>query len=285
VVLNGGPGAPPTYEFTASVTVEYQLCFKCHSGFTTLLSNPTGLPKSQYALDKGIEFNPNNASYHPVEKAGTNGTDAMAASLEGTSPYKQWNFSTTSTIRCLNCHGDPSRFDATLPRGGADPTLKAGVDIAPHTSVNRGILIQPYKDRILNQGGSGPASAYSEGNFALCFVCHAEAPFVDDSGEERGDTNFRYHGLHVSGDDLRAKGDGGTSIDTLGDGQGLATCSECHFRIHSTTFAVDGQTNPARLVNFAPNVGSATWRMKTPGVVDSGSCAITCHGEEHSEDY
>ena len=61
-VLNGAPGsvpAPADYTFLDGVikpiTREYQLCFKCHSGFTTLTSN-AGLKPSQYALDKALEL-------------------------------------------------------------------------------------------------------------------------------------------------------------------------------------------------------------------------------------
>jgi predicted CXXCH cytochrome family protein len=280
-VVNGAAGTAPTYTFLDGVpkadlgvypvTREYQLCFKCHSGFTTLTSN-TGLKPSQYALDKGVEFNPANPSFHPVEAAGKNTTPKMDESLAGTSPYKLWNFTSGSTIRCLNCHasGTPA----------ATPPPAAGASLAPHTSSNRGILLENYKDRVLTTA----SAAYSAGDFALCFVCHAEEPFRNETANK---TNFSLHGRHLTG--LEGLGSGGTDIDKAGDGQGNAICAECHFRIHSTTNKVEPQTvDGSRLVNFAPNVKPksatipVTW---TKGATGGGSCSLTCHGYSHTRSY
>ena len=130
--MNGAAGAAPAYTFLDGArdraTLEYQLCFKCHSGSTVLPSN-AGFTPSLYALDKAIEFNPANASYHPIEAAGTNQTPQMAASLAGSSPFKQWNFSTTSTIRCLDCHASSDRFDPSAPQAGVDQ-VEAGAEPA-----------------------------------------------------------------------------------------------------------------------------------------------------------
>jgi hypothetical protein len=266
----------PTYALESSTALEFQLCLKCHSGYTQQPSN-AGLPPSRFALDKGVEFDPANLSYHPVAAAGTNDTPAMSASLSGLSPYKLWSFTPDSTIRCVNCHADS--------RVLAEPTpVPADANLPVHASANRGILVAGYKDRQLK----GPIEAYAAADFALCYVCHAEAPFRDVTGDERLDTNFRYHGIHVSGDNLLDHGSPGTDIDTASDGGGLATCAECHFRIHSTSFAVNGQPAGSRLVNFAPNVtaptgGSITWRQKS--ATQTGTCAVKCHAQPHADDY
>jgi len=278
-VVNGAAGSSPIYKLLSGVdtnvvpanlvTREYQLCFKCHSGYTTLTSN-TGLSPSQYALDKGVELNPANPSFHPVEAAGTNDTTKMAASLAGTSPYKLWNFTIGSTIRCLNCHASGTTPDTT-----PTPLPQPGSALAPHTSSNRGILLKNYQDRVLKSTNA----AYSAGDFALCFMCHAEAPFA---GETSTATNFKLHGLHLT--KLTGKGNGATDIDTPGDGQGNAICAECHFRLHSTTNKVGAQQIPGtRLVNFAPNVKpNGTTLSWVQGTTGSGSCTLTCHGESHS---
>ncbi len=269
-VTNGAAGTSPTYTFLDGTvgfqpTREYQVCFKCHSGFTTLPSN-TGQPASRFALDKGVELNPANTSYHPVEAAGKNATAAMGLSLSGTSPYKQWSFATNSTIRCVNCHGDPRKYNATTPPA-------AGSDLAPHTSQYRGILIRNYRDRVLKSS----ADAYAAADSALCLVCHAEEPFLNQTSSA---TNFRLHEEHVIG--LAGKGAGGTDIDTAGAGQGNAICAECHFRIHSTTYKVGTQGTYPRLINFAPNVlaynGTLSWQSRTGG----GSCTLVCHGKDHN---
>jgi len=290
-VVNGAAGSAPTYTFLSGatdvvndddpvtnlnpITREYQLCFKCHSGFTTLTSN-TGLKPSKYALDKGVEFNPANPSFHPVEAAGKNQTPKMAASLAGTSPYKMWNFLTTSTIRCLNCHASGTTPDTT-----PTPLPQPGSVLAPHTSTNRGILLKNYKDRVLKTTNA----AYSAGDFALCYVCHADAPFANETSTA---TNFKYHGYHMT--KLTGRGAPGTDIDVAGDGGGNAICAECHFRLHSTTNAVGTQTltgdpvTGSRLVNFAPNVkpvGTTPITWRTTGI-GSGSCTLTCHGYAHN---
>lgn len=93
-VLNGPAGTPPAYRFLpASDTLttpvaEYQLCFKCHSSWTTLPSGRT---------DLALVLNPNNPSYHPIEAEGRNpGIDAAAFTA---------GWKATSLTRCGDCHG------------------------------------------------------------------------------------------------------------------------------------------------------------------------------------
>ena len=287
--------APTAYTFldgtTNLVTREYQICFKCHSGFTTLTSNADVILKpSKYALDKAVEFNPANKSFHPVEAQGTNQTTKMNASLAGTSSYKLWNFTTTSTIRCLNCHASSATpgGNPPLPPVG-DPSLPLpGGSLAPHTSANRGILLRNYRDRDLKPAQEN----YAAKDFALCLICHAEVPFINPWGAAASTaTNFRYHGLHLN--NLGRRGTGGRDIDTSGDGIGNAICAECHFRLHSTTNKVPTAGVPqdvdgSRLVSFAPNVqpnGTAKTPMWKSTGEGSGTCSITCHGYSHTRDY
>ena len=258
VVLNGGPGSAPVYALVRNVTFEYQLCFKCHSGYTQLPARDPDHP-SAWALDKGIELNPANGSYHPIEAAGTNGTAAMSESLAG---GVLWQFGTGDTVRCVNCHSDPSKL-------AADPAAR----LATHASTQPSLLIAPYRDRLLKPTDE----AYQDTDFTLCFLCHSADPFTDDGSAA---TNFELHAKHVS--DIGGEGTGGTDIDVAGDGQGNAVCAECHFRLHSTALAVKpGDVNNARLVNFAPNVqpngGVLEWAAGP-----SGSCTLTCHGQEHA---
>ncbi len=266
-VANGAANAAPTYTWQRSNTYEYQLCFKCHSGYTTLPSRDASHP-SWWALDKAIELNPANASYHPIEAAGRNASTQMAASLSGTAPGKLWTFATTSVIRCENCHGA-----STL----ASPTVSSQID--NHASVNRGILLRNYRDRVLKS----TTAAYAAADFALCYLCHAEAPFVDQSGNQRSDSYYRYHGVHTAG--IAGMGGGGTSIDTAGAGQGNAICAECHFRIHGSSFPVGTQTIPgSHLVNFAPDVQpyNGVIRFVQRTATTAGSCTLTCHGVQHT---
>jgi predicted CXXCH cytochrome family protein len=269
-VTNGAAGTTPRYTVQPSSSLEYQLCFKCHSGYTQLPTRDPAHP-SWAALDKSVELNPANVSYHPVEAAGRNQSTAMARSLSGTSPSKTWEFSTSSTIRCTSCHGAPGAIaGATAP--GAD------AQIDTHASANRGLLLAPYRDRDL------PAmnELYDARDFTLCYLCHAESPMVDDSGDAQPDSNFSFHGYHLN--DLTYSGTGGTDIDDVNAGQGNAVCSECHFRTHGTALAIGGQTPAKGLVNFAPDVrpynGKLSFVPATP--TSYGSCTLTCHGRAHN---
>jgi predicted CXXCH cytochrome family protein len=282
-VVNGAAGATPTYTFLNGVnnlvTREYQLCFKCHSG-STLLPPPIAGKPSMDLLDKAAELNPANASFHPVEAQGKNQTAKMAASLAGTSPYKLWNFTTTSTIRCSSCHTSSETPGPPVTPVG-DPTLPLpGSALAPHASKNRGILLRNYRDRDLKPAGE----VYLAKDFALCLTCHAEEPFANSSGLPASSaTNFRLHGFHLNR--LAILGGGGTNIDQPGAGQGNAICAECHFRLHSTKNKLPQDVDGSRLVNFAPNVlpnGLTTpqWKFTVTG---SGSCNLTSHGHQHDD--
>ena len=198
-VANGAAGTAPAYTFldgtVTTVTHEYQLCFACHSGYTTLPAPVSGKP-SLDETDTAVEFNPNNPSFHPVEAAGTNKTPAMQASLDGPPPTSCWDFSVDGTVRCLNCHASSST---------PDTTTNPGADLSPHTSANRGILIRGYQDRTLET----TAKPYTSSDFALCYVCHGEEPFANASGPAASTaTNFDLHGMHLTG--LEGMGSGGT---------------------------------------------------------------------------
>ncbi|RME91524.1 MAG: hypothetical protein D6766_11780, partial [Verrucomicrobia bacterium] len=67
---------------------EYELCFKCHSGWTT---QPAGQE------DLALKLNPRNPSYHPVMAAGKNTNIRAGAFVNG------WRG--TSLTLCSDCHG------------------------------------------------------------------------------------------------------------------------------------------------------------------------------------
>lgn len=256
--------APPTWR--DPVAYEYELCLKCHSSYTQLLSYTD---PSERKTDKAAEFNPANASYHPVLGLGKNTTTAMENSLAGGS---LWQFTTASTIRCVNCHANSSLLPGT-------PTWYG--KLAPHASQNRGLLLANYRDRDLKPVGE----AYNAADFDLCYLCHSSEPFSTASEVPRSDTNFRLHGLHLTG--IGDYGIGSLDIDEPGAGQGNAICAECHFNLHSTSSApYAGNQGYSRGVNFSPNV--QPW---PGGIVDpqwsgptSRTCTLVCHAESHNEE-
>ena len=290
-VTNGAAGTQPTYTFlngtsTNKLTAEYQLCFKCHSGFTQLLTNTSGKP-SQDVLDVGVEFNPNNTAFHPVEGAGRNTSPKMALSLAGTWNGKAgWTLTTSSTVRCTQCHASPGQLSSSTV---ATDTL------APHASVNRGILVRNYRDRLLKTTGEN----FSATDFALCFLCHNPSAFADPTTGPDMATNFagqvtgrgflNLHQWHSTG--ISGAGDNagiGTTLDTVDAGDGNALCAECHFRTHSTATTPDQNW---RLVSFSPNVtglngvGSPVFtRPVDASGNDTGAatCTLRCHGVNHN---
>jgi predicted CXXCH cytochrome family protein len=277
-VTNGAAGTVPTYTWldgmVQPVTAEYQLCFKCHTSFTTQPDDVAGKP-SQRTTDLAVDFNPANASYHPIEAPGRNQTQKLADSLAGPSSYKLWNFTTGDTIRCVSCHASNTTGTSADPAQNApDSTLTV------HASTNRAILIRPYENRVLSKGGQ----FYDAKGAALCLSCHMDTPFMNRYRPAAAEgTNFVFHGLHLSG--ITGEGSGGLDIDTPGAGQGNARCAECHFDSHGTTQLPAGQTVTGdRLVGFSPNVlpsksmgGVPTFTKTATG----GTCTLTCHGKDH----
>ena len=116
LVQNGIAGQRPLYTFvTAADTLtapnaEYQLCFKCHSSWTTQPARQT---------DLAVELNPANESFHPVEAVGRNPNILALAFAPG--------WAANSLTRCGSCHG--SDFGNL---GG------------PHGSANQYLLRRPY---------------------------------------------------------------------------------------------------------------------------------------------
>ena len=256
----GVTGTPPL-TWVNPIAYEYELCVKCHSGYTALLSYAK---ESYKKTDKAAEFDPAAASYHPVEAAGKNTTSAMANSLSGGS---LWQFTTASTVRCTHCHGNYRVV-------GNPPAPEAR--LAPHSSRYRGLLIANYRDRDLKPAFEG----YAGSDFALCFLCHSEAPFQDGSKNPRTDTDFGLHGFHLN--NIADKGSGGLDIDAAGAGQGNAICAECHYRIHGTALApwTENRTNP-RGVNFAPDVGPVAGQTEPIWSLSNKNCTLVCHGKTH----
>jgi hypothetical protein len=248
-----------------SISFEYELCLKCHSRYTVL--RQSSVPTANMT-DKAAELSTAVASYHPVAAPGKNTTEAMQNSLKGGS---LWQLSVSSTIRCTQCHGN-YRLVGNPP---SPNTPQDAARLAPHTSRYAGILTANYRSADLK----APGEPYSAEDFALCYLCHSEAPFSAAGQEPRADTNFPYHSVHLT--DIDGAGTAGT-INDSGAGRGKAICAECHFELHSTALApwLEDRTN-SRGMNFAPNVQPRSGQ--TAPIWNSGSrtCALVCHGTDH----
>lgn len=110
-VLNGTAGSAPVYtvipgsDTLTTPYAEYQLCFKCHSSWTSQPSGKTDLARV---------LNPSNPSYHPVEAPGRNVGIDPRAFVPG------WG--SNSLTRCGDCHG--SDFGTVRgPHGSIYPAI------------------------------------------------------------------------------------------------------------------------------------------------------------------
>jgi predicted CXXCH cytochrome family protein len=251
------------------MTLEYELCLKCHSRYTVLLSSST---PTYDKSDKAAEIDATNASYHPIAAPGANTTPQLQNSLNGGT---LWQLSTSSTIRCTQCHGNYRLV-------GDPPTVDVPAStarLAPHTSRYRSLLIANYRNRELRAQNE----AYNSSDFSLCYLCHSEAPFTTAANDPRADTNFRYHGMHLNG--IGDVGGGGTDINVAGAGQGNAVCAECHFELHSTDLAPwAANRNYAGGVNFGPNVQPRPSQLYPSWESTSRTCALVCHGVDHDNE-
>jgi predicted CXXCH cytochrome family protein len=167
-VFNGAAWTQPTYLYHAAddatrIQYQYQLCFKCHSSWTTL---PLTTPSGRAATDKAKELNPNNLSYHPVEAPGKQTTITWPAN--DLIPPR----TATSIISCTDCHAADS---PSSPRG-------------PHGSIYRYLLKADYR-------AEEHRASYASTDYALCFGCHSETALLSTSGP--ADTNFADHARHL----------------------------------------------------------------------------------------
>ncbi len=183
-VNNGSPWTTPTYtwiNFDSSgqhpqgyvgVGYEYQICFKCHSSWTT---QPTaaslgGTYAGYRQTDQSVEFNPNNSSFHWVE----NHIGASKASPD--SAYVN-GFSYNSKMYCSDCHKDDA---GTTPRG-------------PHGSGTARLL------GVQTGGGSyktwnSSVSYKNNANTIFCFNCHS---FRYSNFREKTSETKEWDNLHL----------------------------------------------------------------------------------------
>jgi hypothetical protein len=246
-----GTGAPAGYTWLNQTSREFQVCFKCHSTYTTLSTYlpdgwngtalvPNGLKKltsanAQQVLDSrnmAQEFNPNNASYHPVAAQGTNQNIPAGSWTTGS------GMSQTSIIYCSSCHGNPN-----------SATQGAG----PHGSPMLHILQGTSQYKTVD---SGTLMAAGE----ICFKCHSRTTYLTSQTDTN--TNFNRNGaqnLH----------------EVHGNGERVS-CYVCHDTHGSEQL---------HLINFDTSVVTikAGYNSQTAWekVGSTRSCYISCHGVAH----
>jgi predicted CXXCH cytochrome family protein len=184
-------GPPDFYGWLPTVQREYQVCLKCHSSFTELpdyapdgwngetyvadgLAKLTHLNPDQVldSRDLAREFNPYNASFHPVITIGRNQMISSESFVPG--------WSVDSIAYCTDCHDNPVNSD-----GG------------PHGSPRLHLLDGGAEYQTLVREGTPPSPAM------ICFKCHAAEVYLD---LDNPSTNFfrthgagrNLHGVHMA---------------------------------------------------------------------------------------
>jgi predicted CXXCH cytochrome family protein len=201
-VLNGMAGAAPTYTFipgTDTLTppvAEFQLCFKCHSSWTT---QPSG------QSDLATLLNPNNPSFHPVEATGRNPGIQSPAFVPGWGP--------NSLTRCGSCHGSDIPTVRGVHGSLYPSILRKNSVTSPATHVSSpdelcfschayGAYADPAGSPIERSASrfNAPASPYGHAEHVgtaqvPCFACHethgsTRQPFLIVTGRLPGLTTY-----------------------------------------------------------------------------------------------
>jgi predicted CXXCH cytochrome family protein len=264
--INGAP--------TASVTYQYELCFKCHGriGQDTCGTDRCGAPQTHGMIRQDMINGPPDLGGTPVDRSirdrvvpgggvvswhplySNNGANnAEVPSLRTDIPAKI--NATDAIIYCTDCHNS----DASAAAGGTGPD-------GPHGSSTpttlEGMLALGYVLDI-NSSASDTAS------FALCYKCHDELTI-------KSTASFSKHDAH------------------LGNRQG--SCVKCHDphgsfaypRLLNFLWWSDGQI----VIDCIRGKGGGTQPCDTsdgfsePGWVDgpgmTGLCYLSCHGTGHA---
>ncbi len=137
---------------------EYELCFRCHGDSG---GSRTYVTRQYPETNTRFEFDPVNASYHPVLNVGRN---PDVPSL--ISPY-----TTASTIQCTGCHNNNQgpQNSGTGPNG-------------PHGSAYPPLL---ERQLLLTDGLTESSASY-----ALCYKCHDRTRILNN-------TSFPEHNKHI----------------------------------------------------------------------------------------
>jgi hypothetical protein len=210
--LTGATGTVPTFATTrwtnptgyaapAAATKEYQICFKCHSGFNTSMASWGGTG-SQAWTDQALEFSTYNASYHPVVAAlpgtdpGVNGSSVlqavdMRAAFTGPDGATYGGWTIGSVMYCSDCHAQ-SNAGSLGPHGSAVKWMLKGPNQAwPYdTAANNGSNVntlatyRTYSERDTNLDAA---------NGLFCRNCHV----LNGTEHTRSDHNVPCVSCHI----------------------------------------------------------------------------------------
>ena len=225
---------------SSTATLEYQICFKCHAGTNAttgggLITAPTA---AAAFTDLSMEFNPANASRHPVGSALAVANQLTAAKLAG-------GWAPGAVMTCSDCHATDTAASKG-PHGSAVKWMLAGTNKA-----------WPYTTAAGNGGSTGtlytPAT-YNTGtgttNGLFCLNCHTIRPAT-------GGNNWH------SNSDITG-GQHGTNA--------IVACASCHIRVpHGGKISrlLQATNAPARYMSNGNGATSSydSWGSNTTGAI------------------
>ena len=281
-----------TFSTTPAIEYQSELCYKCHSSWTTQpLSTTYKNFKPAYAEwwlddgaflqqgDKALEFIRNNSAFHPIEGAGRNQSINLcfqlkdAFDLDCDTPAAAATSLGDIRLKCTDCHNNYALGEAGV-RGyssnytGPDP-------IGPHGSDESTWTLRAGYDRDLTYTLGQyrqTSTTVIQDSFALCFSCHDYDTLLGDKWYSKpggtARTNFwslrdgaerNLHEYHVT---------------RIVEGESpwedaRAKCPDCHYNVHSNQAANNSLyeygtpqpflTDRTHLINFAPHVQGYTY--------------------------
>jgi predicted CXXCH cytochrome family protein len=187
--------APPTNLYTyipssVGIAKEYQLCFKCHSGYEWLPGSPpnglsaNGSVSNPVETDLAQEFNPKNRSGHPIVTGLDNYTTSVAVGspakrgLQTSAMKAPWNTNVgQQTMRCSDCHNtDLASPAAQGPHGSAVRYMLRGSNPNnwPNVLVSAGTSSWCANCHNFSTTMAGHLSSY-HGSYR-CYQCHIVIP-------------------------------------------------------------------------------------------------------------
>jgi hypothetical protein len=178
-VLKGVLGAVPTLSATnwtapsayttGTATKEYEICFKCHSGFNTNVTSWGGTGATAWT-DQALEFSTTNQSYHPVVAAlpvtdpGTNGSSRLQANDMAN------GWANGDTMYCSDCHA-ASASGSLGPHGSAVKWMLKGPNQAwPYTTAANNGTSGTTNFRVASAASADALLGTADGLF--CRNCH-----------------------------------------------------------------------------------------------------------------
>ncbi|MDP2401657.1 MAG: hypothetical protein Q8M66_06735, partial [Actinomycetota bacterium] len=110
VQVDYAPASTITYTERQGAVFEYEVCFKCHSGWTRTPDGPD---------DIAAQFDTRNMSFHLTRPGTTPAANTPGSFVDGA------GWTTSSVLHCVDCHGNTEASQPVGPHSsGAAPLLK-----------------------------------------------------------------------------------------------------------------------------------------------------------------